>query len=116
MNNFSSQHLLSLGFISGILIGGSCIYFFNQIKLKKMENEIDELEQKNLNLLEQLMYFDSIPCFSTYDKDYYEHNFITYEKISKQNIKSNKNDNPNDNPNDNQNDNQNDNDLDSLIE
>lgn len=112
MNNFSSQHLLSLGFISGILIGGSCIYFFNQIKIKKMENEIDELEQKNLNLLEQLMYFDSTPCFSKYDKDYYEHNFITYEKISKQNVKSNKNDNPNynDNPNDN------DNDLDSLFD
>jgi hypothetical protein len=89
MNNFSSQYLLSFGFMSGILVGSSCIYFFFQIKIKKMENEIDELEKKNLNLLKQLMYFG----FSTYDKDFNKHNFISYEKIFKQNVKYNKNNN-----------------------
>ena len=65
MNNFSSQYLLCLGFISGVLVGSCSIYFLYQIKIKKMENEIDELEKKNLNLLDQLMYYGYTPCFST---------------------------------------------------
>jgi hypothetical protein len=81
MNNFSSQQLLSLSFISGVLVGGSCIYFLNQIKIKKMENKIYELKEKNLDLLEQLMYFDSTPCQSIHDRDNNKCDYISYENI-----------------------------------
>ena len=57
MNNLSQQYLLSLSFISGVLVGSSYIYFFYQIKIKKIENEIINLEKKNFNLLKKLMYF-----------------------------------------------------------
>lgn len=91
MNNFSSNHLLS--FISGILVGSSCIYLLNQIKRKKLENEIFELKEKNLDLLEQLMYFDSTPCQSIFDRDINNKcDYISYEKISKQNVNIDKND------------------------
>lgn len=97
MNNFLSNHL---SFISGLLVSGSCIYLFYQIKIKKMENEIYELKEKNLDLLEQLMYFDFTPCQSICDRDNNnKYNYITFEKISKQNVI-----------------NKNDSDLDSLID
>lgn len=78
MNNFTSYHLLglSLSFISGLLVGSCCIYLHYQIKITKIENElenklinkINELEKKNFDLLKQLMYFGHIPCQSYYRK------------------------------------------------
>lgn len=69
MNNTNSYYGLC-----GFLSGGILVFLLNQYKISTLEKRIKELEETNVNLIENLMLFDSTPYDSSYKKKVDKHN------------------------------------------